>query len=161
DNSTQNLTTSVSWSSSDTAVATISSTPPTMGFARAVSGGTATISASQGPVSGSTSLTVSTASAVSVAVAPPHPTQPPGVSQQFAATGTFSDGSTQDITNVVKWSSSSTNVANITASGFATSGNVGTTTISASFTGVSGASLLTVNAANLTGITIQAGNGSI
>jgi hypothetical protein len=161
DNSTQNLTTSVSWSSSDTAVATISSTAPTMGFARAVSGGTATISASQGLVSGSTSLTVSTASAVSIAVTPLNPTKPLGVSQQFTATGTFSDGSTQDITNVVKWSSSSTNVANITASGFATSGNVGTTTISASFTGVSGASLLTVNAANLTGITIQPGNGSI
>ena len=161
DNSTQNLTTSVNWDSSNTGVASVSSVAPTMGLARAVSGGTTTISASQGGVSGSTSLTVSTATAVSIAVTPLNPTKPLGVSLQFTAIGTFSDNTTQDITNVVKWSSSSTSVANITASGFTTSGNVGATTISASFSGVSGSSVLTVNAANLTGITIQPGNGSI
>jgi hypothetical protein len=84
-----------------------------------------------------------------------------GVSQQFTATATFSDASSQDVTNVAKWSSSSTSVANITASGFESSSNVGTTTISALFGSASGSSLLTVNAANLSSISIRPSNGSI
>lgn len=161
DNSTQNLTGSVTWSSSSTSVATVSSTAPTAGVAKALSAGTSSISASMGSVTGSTSLSVSSATPISIAVSPLNPTQPLGVSQQFAATANFSDGSSQDITNVAKWSSSSTSVANITASGFESSSNVGTATISASFGGVNGSSLLAVNAANLTSITIQPGNGSI
>jgi len=160
DNSTQNLTGNVSWSSSDTSVATVSSTAPTTGLAKAVSGGTVSIMATTGSVSGSTSVTVSSATPTSISISPLNPTQPLGVSQQFTATATFSDGSSQDVTSVAKWSSSS-NVANITASGFESSSNVGTTTISALFGGVSGSSLLTVNAANLSSIAIQPVNGSI
>jgi Bacterial Ig-like domain (group 2) len=161
DNSTQNLTTSVSWSSSSTGAATVSSTAPTMGLARAVASGSAIITATLGSVSGTASLTISSASATSIAVTPVNPTLPLGVTQQFTATGTFSDGSTQDVTNVAKWTSSSTKVASITASGFESSANTGTSTISASFGGVSGSSLLTVNAANLNTISIQPANGSI
>lgn len=61
DNSTQDLTTSVTWSSSNTSVATISNTSGSNGLAVTVSTGTiasTTIMASSGGISGSTTLTV-------------------------------------------------------------------------------------------------------
>ena len=89
------------------------------------------------------------------------PNIPLGISQQFTATGTFSDGSVQDVTGVVTWKSSSTGVASITVSGLATGLNIGATTISATMGTVSGNAALTVNAANLASITITPANGSI
>jgi Bacterial Ig-like domain (group 2)/Bacterial Ig-like domain (group 3) len=66
DDSTQNLTGSVTWSSSNTAQATISST----GLATAVVTGTTTIRATSGGVAGSTTLTVTPSP-------PPTPTPTP------------------------------------------------------------------------------------
>jgi trimeric autotransporter adhesin len=161
DSSTQNLTGTVNWSSSNSSAATISSSAPTFGLAKAVANGNTMIAATLGAISGTTSLAVSSASPVSIAVTPATPTLPLGVSQQFTATTTFTDGSVQDITGVAKWTSSATNVARITASGFESSVSIGTSTITAAFGGVTGSSLLTVNAANLTSIAIQPANGSI
>jgi hypothetical protein len=58
DNTTQNLTTSVVWNSSDTTVATISNTASSNGLVTSLAAGTTTIKASLGSVSGSTVLTV-------------------------------------------------------------------------------------------------------
>jgi len=58
DNSTQDLTTVATWSSSNTAVATVSNTSGSQGLAKGVAAGTATITASSGSVSGNTLLTV-------------------------------------------------------------------------------------------------------
>jgi hypothetical protein len=60
DSSTQNITTQVSWSSSKTSVATINSS----GVASAVAGGNSTITATQGSINGSTTLTVQPAGLV-------------------------------------------------------------------------------------------------
>jgi len=57
------------------------------------------------------------------------------VSQQFAATGNYSDGSTNDLTTQVTWASSNTVVATIDTNGLATALSPGTTLISASLTG--------------------------
>jgi hypothetical protein len=57
DSSTQDITSQVTWTSSGTAVATINST----GLATGVSAGTTTISATQGSVTGRTTLTVQSA----------------------------------------------------------------------------------------------------
>src|SRR5579864_154582 len=158
DKSSQNLTASVTWSSSVTSVATISTAAPTNGLASAVSAGTTTITASLGNVSGSTILTVSTASVSSLTVTPANPTLPLGLSQQFTANAGFSDGSNQDVTDVTQWQSSATGVASITNSGLATAINIGTSTISGTFGGMTATSLLTVNAANLKSITIGPAN---
>ena len=160
DNSTQNLTSQVTWASSSSSVATISKTAPTMGLASAVSAGTTTISATLGSVSGNTLLTVTSVTPTLITVAPANPTLALGLSQQFTATATFSDGSTQDVTGVAHWHSSS-NAASITVSGLATATNLGTSTISATFGGISGSTLLTVNAANVGSIAIKPSNGSI
>jgi hypothetical protein len=70
-------------------------------------------------------------SLVSLQVTPAKPSLIAGDTQQFEATGTFSDGSTQDLTDVATWSSSSTTVASVSNSGFATTLAIGTTTIKA------------------------------
>lgn len=58
DNTTQDITTSVTWSSSNTAVATISNTTGSNGMATTLGNGTTTITASLDGVSGFTLLTV-------------------------------------------------------------------------------------------------------
>lgn len=61
DNSAQDITTSVTWASSNTSVAAVSSS----GLANALAAGTSAISAASGSVSGSTTLTVTAATATS------------------------------------------------------------------------------------------------
>jgi len=58
DGSFQNVTTTTTWSSSATGVATISNTTGTNGLATAVAAGSTTITATSGSITGSTSLTV-------------------------------------------------------------------------------------------------------
>jgi Big-like domain-containing protein len=63
--------------------------------------------------------------------------------QQFTATGHYTDGSSKDLTSSVTWSSSSPSVASV-AGGIATPLAGGTTNIQGKSGGVSGASLVTV-----------------
>jgi len=63
DNTTQNLTTSVVWSSSDTTVATISNAAGSNGMVTSLATGKTTIKALLGSVSGSTVLTVTSSTA--------------------------------------------------------------------------------------------------
>ena len=58
-------------------------------------------------------------------------------SLQYAATGLFSNGTTQDLSNTATWSSSDTAVATVSSSGLASGVGLGTTNIGASFKGVS------------------------
>jgi uncharacterized protein YjdB len=159
DHSTQLITGTVTWASSSPAVATISTTTPTQGLALAVSAGTTNITATSGSIVSNTAvLTVTSASATSLAISPNPASMALDVSQQFTATATFSDGTTQDVTNVSTWSSGSTSVATVTVSGLVTAKNLGTTNISASFESVGDSSPLTVDASNLNGIEVKAAN---
>src|SRR5439155_747331 len=101
------------WASSNTAAASISAG----GLASGVTPSTSQISATFGAVSGSTTLTVGPAALVSIAVTPANPAIPKGTTQQFSATGTYSDASTQDLTSSVTWASSNTAAATISAGG--------------------------------------------
>ncbi len=68
------------------------------GLATGVSAGSTTIQATSGAINGSTGLTVTTGlTLVSIAVTPVNPSISVGTPQQFAATGTYSDGSHQDV----------------------------------------------------------------
>lgn len=160
DGSKQILTGTATWSASNTTVATVGS-GPTNGLVKALAAGTITITATSGSVSGSASLTVTSAYATSITVAPAASAMPLGLSQQFTATAQFSDGTTQDITGVAAWSSSSKSIATVTASGLVTAVNIGAATISATFESVTGSTSVTVNAANLVSIAITPGNDSI
>lgn len=161
DGSTQDVTSTASWSSSSATVANVSDTIPTEGTAKGVAPGNSTITASSGKISGSASLTVTNAALTTIAISPNSLSIPLGVLQPFTATGSFTDGTTQDITASVNWSSSAPTVASITKSGLATATNLGNTVISASSGAVNNNVSLNVNAANIASLSINPGNGSI
>lgn len=155
DNTTQDLTTSVIWSSSATSVATISNVAGSNGRATSVATGATTIMAMSGGISASTTLTVTSATLVSITVLPANPSVALGTPQQFSAIGTFSDTTTQDLTTSATWSSSVTSVATISnaagSNGRATPVAAGTTTITATVqvtqpipASISGSTTLTV-----------------
>jgi hypothetical protein len=152
DSSTQDLTNTVTWSSSSTAVATISNADGSQGLATTVATGSTTITATHAGsgVSANTSFTVSAAELVSLSVTPATPTLILGSNQQFTATGTYTDATTQDITGSVTWSSSATNIATISnaagTKGLATTVATGSTTITATdpATIIAGSTSLTV-----------------
>ena len=156
DGSTQ-LLPSVTWSSSLNSVAAVDAT----GLATGVGTGTATITATSGSVSGTASLTVTAATLVSIAVTPASSSMAVGTTKQFTATGTFSDSSTQDITAVVVWTSSSPAAATISAQGLASSVATGSTTITAAFGSVNASTGLTVSTAHLVSITVAPANPRI
>jgi predicted kinase len=165
DNSTQDLTTQMTWSSSDTGVATVSNAAGSNGLATAAAVGSSTIAATSGGVSGSTTLTVTAATLVSVEVTPASPSVAKGLTRQFTATGVFSDNSTQDLTSAVTWSSSDGEVATVSnaagSNGLATSASVGGSTISATSGGVSGSTTLTVTAATLVSVEVTPASPSV
>jgi hypothetical protein len=165
DNTTQDLTSTVTWNSSSLSVATISNEEGSNGLATSITSGSTTISATSGDISGSTSLTVTAATLVSIEVTPVNPSITLGTTEQFTATGTYDDGSTQDLTTSVIWKSSSSSVASISnaagSNGLATSVAAGSTTITATSGGVSGSATLTVTSATLTAISITPTNPSI
>jgi hypothetical protein len=83
----------------------------------------------------------------------------PGATQQFVATGHYSDGSAKDLSSSVTWTSSTTSVATINSNGMATAGAVGSTSIQASSGAINGAASITVNATTQVGKPIQWASG--
>ncbi len=165
DGSTHDLTTSVTWSSANTAVAVVSNSLGSKGLATSTGMGTTTVTATSGSVSGATDLTVTPAELLSIAVTPAIPSIPLGTRQQFAATGNFTDGSTKDLTTSVTWSSSATTVATISnalgSQGLATGGGLGTATIAATLNSISDSTTLTVTPAELVSLAIIPANPSL
>lgn len=85
---------------------------------------------------------------VSISISPENSNIGVGVTQQFTATGTYSDGSTEDLTASCMWLSSTIGVATIDdESGLATGVATGTSTITASSSAVTGSTTLTVGTA--------------
>jgi hypothetical protein len=156
DSTTQDLTFDAVWSSTDTAVATVSNDPASKGLAKAEAAtGSATISATIAPpagVAGSNSgtvlLTVTVPALDAIAVTPAN-SSVVGFSKtvNFVATGRYSDGTTAVITTTATWSSSATGVATISASsGVATTVAAGTAIVTATLNGIIGSTNLTVTA---------------
>lgn len=132
DGTTQDLTATVMWQSSNVSVATIDST----GLATAVSVGSTTVTAElQGVLSNTASLTVNNG-LVSIAVTPTNASINTGGTQQFTATGTYADHTTADISTAVTWLSSNTSVGTINTTGLATGVAAGSSTITASQSGI-------------------------
>lgn len=154
DGSTQDISSSVTWSSDTNSVATINS----IGLATGVSTGNANITATMsGVTSNSVVLTVAapapsttaatsssaaTLSSISImAVSPDNSANlAVGDIQQYTATGTYSDGSTADISSSVTWNSDDTGVATIDSNGFATGVAPGNANITATMSGVTSSS---------------------
>jgi Bacterial Ig-like domain (group 2)/Abnormal spindle-like microcephaly-assoc'd, ASPM-SPD-2-Hydin len=148
------LTSSATWASNKTTVASVSK-----GLATAVAAGSATISAAVSGVTGTTVVTVPAATLVSIAVSPANAAIAKAKTQQYAAVGTYSDGTTKTITTAVTWSATAN--ATITTAGLATGSAVGTSTITATSGSISGSTGLTITPPALSSITLSPTTASI
>ena len=99
-------------------------------------GGSYTVAATAAGAQGAALFSLTNYAAVSIAVSPGNQTLAVGVAAQFTAVGTFTDGSTQNITNGVAWASATPSVAAISGTGVASGVAVGTSQITASLPGV-------------------------
>src|SRR5205814_560888 len=140
DHTTGNLTSSVTWASSDTSVMTVNSA----GLASGVAPGTAMITVNSGSINTHTNPTASPA-LVSIAVTPAAQSVLVNATQQFTATGTYADSSYADISSTVTWSSSDTALATVNAAGLATGVAAGNITVQAALGSIHGSTTLTVN----------------
>jgi len=134
------VATAVTLSSSDMSVASV---PPSVNIpagalfadfpvaSNAV--GQATITASLNSGSATATVTITAAELTALTFSPQTPTIYAGETQQFTATGTMTDGTSQDFTARVTWSSSNTSVATVNAAGLASALAAGTSTLGASF----------------------------
>jgi uncharacterized protein YjdB len=97
----------------------------------------------------------------SIAITPASTTTPLGLTQQFAATGTFNNGTSQDVTGTAAWSSASPSIATVSATGLATGVAQGTAGITASVGSVVGSATLTVGPPVLVSISISPASGTV
>ena len=147
DGSNRDITSLATWTSMSAGVAGVSDALATKGLVSAATAGMATIQAQYTGVSGTTTVGVSAATLLSIAITPVNPTIAVGAIEAFTATGTFDDMSTLDITTVVTWTSSDTSVADVSnadgSRGQATAFGAGMTTIQAQRGTVTGTTGLT------------------
>src|ERR1700677_2889358 len=147
--------------------ATVSSSSPTQGLATGISAGTVVISASLGNVSNSAQLTVTGATVSSLAITPASATIGFENQQQYKAIATFSDTSTQDVTNLANWTIAPSGPFLSAYSGLAIGSSVGTSfDVNASFGGQSTSTLtipptLNVDLSNLVSVAILPANPTI
>ncbi len=116
--SSQDVTASTSWSSSDTTKATFS--PSTAGLVNGIAVGSCTVTATYQGKSSTATLTI--LSIAGLSIGPANPTIPVGGTQQFTATATFQNGSTAVVTSLATWSSSDNTRATIQNTGQANPG---------------------------------------
>jgi len=151
DNSSSDVTTLVTWSSSSPGVVSINSA----GVAQAKAPGNANMIATLNQITGFKTVTAIPAALTSITVSSAQSLLPLGTNAQLTATGNYSDGSQQNLTNSVQWSSSSPTTISISNSGRATASAIGSAAASASSGTTSGSAQLSVSAAQLTGIEVS------
>ena len=160
---------SVAWTQSDSTIATLGATPASTNSVLAKLPGSTVITVTLSGITANTTLYVIDASLVSMTIATDLPnnisggTLAKGLTQQFVATGTYSDTQTAVITEQVVWNSSLPGVASISATGLATALSNGTTFISATMFGItcSPTYSLTVSNKVFTSMTIRPGNATV
>lgn len=113
----EDVTAKMTWLSSNTGKATVSNATGSQGVVRGSDGGTveitATITENGTTITDKSNVTVTNATLASITVAPSTASVPLGLEQKFTASGKFSDEFVMDISDVVTWTSSDDNVADI------------------------------------------------
>ncbi|WP_164885316.1 beta strand repeat-containing protein [Geovibrio thiophilus] len=159
DNTNVNITSAVTWASTNAAAASVSNAAGTNGLVTAVNTGTATVSATLDSVTGTSAVTVTAVSLTHISVTPASSNVALGATQQLTAIGIYSDFSTQDITELVTWSSSDASTAAVSnaagSKGLVTGLAEGMINITASLSGATGTAGVTVNPAALTSIVLN------
>jgi uncharacterized protein YjdB len=164
DATTSDVTLQATWTSSDRAIATVTQSGSTI-VVHAVAAGSATITASLGTIQGTASITVSAATLTALAVTPATWSPNVGGKQSFTAVGTYSDGSTSDVTLSVVWSSTTSTVVSISNAtdqkGQATALAVGSAQLQATLSGVVGSASVTVAASPLASVAVTPNPASV
>jgi len=157
DRSTQTLTQSATWTSISSAVATVNAQGSVTGTGK----GATQISAAYQGVSGTASVNVGPPALLSITVSPSQATLPVGESEQLTATGNFSDGSVQNLTESATWTSSGSAVASVSAAGIAVANAIGSVLITASYGSMTGSASLTVRSPAVVALNIVPASLSI
>ena len=132
DGSSAPLSAGVQWSSSNPTIGSIGSD----GLAKALAAGATAISAAYGNLKDQTQLTVSGAPTLtSIAIKPQTISIEVSKTLDAAVIGTYSDGSTQEVTKGITWTSADTTVASVDANGIVKGLKVATTTVHAVVSG--------------------------
>ena len=150
DGSQVDLTDTAVWTSSDTAVAAVDSS----GILAALGAGTATVTASVSTISAQADIVVAPPTLLSLDVEPPSQSLAKGLMAAFRAYGRYTDGSRQDVTDQVAWSSTDPLLAE-TATGQVTALASGATRVEASLAGVTADARLTVTDATLVALEVS------
>jgi len=155
DGSTQNLETQANWAITDTAIASLSD-PLAAGSLRVtgLSVGSTQLTASLGGSNAQIDITISAASLTQIVISPDTPNLPLGAQLSLSATGLYSDGSSQSLSDQVSWSSADDNILTIDASGLVNPQATGNSIVSASLAGVTANTLVTISNAVLSSIEI-------
>ena len=146
----------VTWSSSDTAAATVNGS----GLVTGKAAGVAVITATIGGVAGVSVVTVGNAPVQSVVVTPATRNLAPTQTVQLsaAATNTLGDPDTRP----VAWFSNNAAIAGVSSSGLVTAGSTpGTATITATVAGVSGSASVTVALAAVQTVSVTPSTGTL
>ena len=155
----QDISSVGAWSSDNTGVATVSYASGLQERAVGVATGTANLAASFSDAHGnlatsSAALNVSSATLNGISIAPGNAGVTLGGGHQFVATGTFTDGTQQDLTLTADWSVTNSSIATVTPFGFAAASGPGQTSIAATLNSQSGSGSLLVNPGALVKIDI-------
>jgi|HubBroStandDraft_4_1064222.scaffolds.fasta_scaffold06533_3 phage tail sheath protein FI len=118
DNSTADLTAIAGWTSTGM---TINSS----GLATSNTSGSATVQATVGSLNSTATITITSALPTAITVTPANPTVAVNKTVQFSVTGTYPDGTTQNLTGAT-WASSSSGVASFVSSSSPIATGVGT-----------------------------------
>jgi 6-phosphogluconolactonase (cycloisomerase 2 family) len=172
DGSSQDITSVVSWQSSNLNFAGISNSPGTQGLATGGLPGTVTITAvasyvGSNPPTGVATLVVQTPQIDSIAISPTNPSILIADRLQFTATAHLTDGSSKDVSKQVIWSSADSSVAMVSnalaATGLVTGITQGSTAISAALpsSAISASTNLTVAYQPPSSISLNPGSVSI
>jgi uncharacterized protein YjdB len=142
---------SISWSSSSTAIATVS----TAGLVTAVSAGPATIFASSDGKTGSATVTVNAVPVNLVTVTPPTSTILVGQTLQLTAVTTDAGGHTLT-GRTIAWATTASSIATVSTTGLVTAVAVGTANITATSEGKADTTAITVQVCG-TGLQLAVG----
>src|SRR6184192_1857029 len=146
----------LTWSSNNTAVATVDGN----GLVTGVTGGSAIVTATSEGQSGTASVTVSSIPVAAVTVSPSPASVQQGATVQLTATPKDANGNPLS-GRVVTWSSNNTAVARVNGSGLVTGVAAGTATITATSEGQSGTSDVTVTPAPVASVAVTPSPASV
>jgi hypothetical protein len=172
DNTTADLTAQVTWSSTKTAVLTVSNAATNPGLATGIAAGTATVRAALSGVTGQANVTVSAAPLISITVTPDTLNNViVGLTSPLTATGLYGivgNPATQfsiDVTTLASWSVLDNTVATVgnstTTAGQVTGVKAGSTTVTATLSGVTGQATVNVVATQLVSIAVSPPTASV